>query len=68
MSHPLAPKVWDTAFFCPNVRSETYSSLADVASRGYHLVYRGIVNTASCCGHGEVKHELELGAAAEVRK
>ena len=30
MSHPLAPKVWDTAFFCPNVCSETYSSFADV--------------------------------------
>ena len=42
------------------MRLETYSSLADVASQGCHLVHRGIVDTASCCGHGEVKHELSL--------
>ena len=56
------------AFFCPNVCLETYSSMADVASRECHLVYRGIVDAASCCGHGEVKHELQLDAAAEVQK
>ena len=27
---------------------------------------RGIVDTASCSGHGEVKHELQLVAAVEV--
>ena len=42
------------------MRSAAYSSLPNVASRGYHLVHRGIVDTTSFCGHGEVKHKLQV--------
>ena len=30
------------------------------------ILYHGIIDTASFCGYGEVKHVLQLGAAAEV--